>query len=110
MSPEDIRLKQWLRNGTPIGTSAICWAEFLCGPLNQHQLTVLERIVGEPVPFTRADAQRAADLFNATRRRRGTFVDCMIAAAALEAGASIATTNTNDFLRFLSSGLHIERA
>lgn len=57
-------------------------------------------ILGEAVPFTSADAVRAAERFNLTGRRRGSFTDCLIAAAALNAGATIATSHPADFRRF----------
>ena len=54
-------------------------------------------LVGEAIPPTPEDAQRAAELFNAAGRRRGTFVGCLIAAVAISAGASLATSNPRDF-------------
>jgi len=108
LSAEDLRLKQWMRERRPLATSAVSWAEFLCGPLQPNQVRMLHSIVGEPVPFTAMEAEKAADLFNATGRRRGMFVDCMIAAAALVAGAAIATSNFDDFARFRSLGLKLE--
>ena len=109
MSREDVRLKQWMRERRPVATSAVSWAEFLCGPLKPDQLVTLEGILGEPVPFARLEAEKAADLFNATGRRRGAFVDCMIAAAALVAGATVATSNVDDFVRFRPLGLKLEQ-
>ena len=108
-SPESTRLKEWLRAGEKVETSVISWAEFICGPLNPSQIAMLERIIGEPIPFTRSDAETAARLFNETGRKRGTFVDCMIASSALAAGAAVATSNLEDFVRFRSSGLHVEQ-
>ena len=107
-SREHLRLRQWVQAGTEIRTSAVTWGEFLCGPLSPQQLLIAQRIIGEPLPFTRLEAERAADLFNMTGRRRGTFADCMIAATALAAGASIATQNRDHFVRFHSSGLRLE--
>jgi predicted nucleic acid-binding protein len=46
-------------------------------------------------------------LFNLSGRRRGTFIDCMIAAVALGANASLATTNSDDFRRLEPAGLQI---
>jgi len=107
-SKEDLRLRQWLQSGIPVATSAICWAEFLCGPVTGNQIASLARAIGEPVPFTVCSAHRAADLFKTSGRIRGTFVDCMIAATALEAGARLATSNVKDFVPFRSSGLQVE--
>lgn len=99
-SAEDRRLRAWLREGTTLGISVIGWAEFLCGPVDAAQAELALRLIGEPVPFSAADATRAALLFNASGRRRGTFVDCLIAASALGAGAKLATSNPDDFRRF----------
>lgn len=83
------------------------WGEFLCGPVSSEHVRLAEQVVGPPLPFDRADAARAALLFNATGRRRGTFTDCMIAATALTVGADVATDNTSDFDRFTPHGLRL---
>jgi len=104
-SREDQRLRAWLRTGEELGMSAIGWAEFLCGPVDSPALELAGRIVGEPVAFTAADAVLAARLFDDTGRRRGSLADCMIAATAIQAGASLATANSRDFARFAGAGL-----
>jgi predicted nucleic acid-binding protein len=38
-----------------------------------------------------------AALFNAAGRKRGTFVDCLIASVAIDDDARLATTNPKDF-------------
>jgi predicted nucleic acid-binding protein len=90
-SPQDRRLRQWLGAGEKLGISAIGWAEFLCGPLE-------------------AEALLAARLFNASGRRRGTLVDCMIAATAIRHGALLATADEKDFRRFIAAGLTLAGA
>ena len=52
-------------------------------------------------------ARVAAQLFNDTGRRRGTMVDCMVAATAMSEQAALATTNHPDFRRFETLGLEI---
>lgn len=106
-SPEDRRLRAWLRAGGPVGISTVSWAEFLCGPIEAGDVALAARIVGDPVEFTSEDSVGTARLFNLAGRRRGSFTDCMIAAVALRVGASVATTNPEDFGRFKSAGLEI---
>ena len=108
-SSEAARVEVWINNRTPLSVSSICWTEFLCGPLNPAQLPFLEQLLGEPLPFTRLDAEKAAELFNSSGRRRGKLVDCMIAATAIREGASVATSNVADFSAFQISGLRIEK-
>ena len=87
--------------------SSIAWAEVLCGPVEKTDISVAARIVSDRQPFTDEDAVLAARLFNISGRRRGTFIDCIIAAVALGVGASLATTNPEDFRRFEPAGLQI---
>ena len=104
-SAHDRRLRGWLAAGEPLGMSAIAWAEFLCGPVDAADVDLVGRIVPERVPFSEGEAALAARLFNESGRRRGSLADCMIAASAIRAGASLATENTKDFRRYASAGL-----
>ncbi len=104
-SAEDRALRAWLRAGEPLGMSAVAWAELLCGPLDETHREMAGRIVSERVSFLEEDAVMAADLFNESGRRRGSLMDCMIAATALRAGASLATANVPDFRRLAARGL-----
>jgi predicted nucleic acid-binding protein len=61
--------------------------------------------VSELLPFTPADGETAAELFNQSGRRRGTLADCMIAAAAICVEAELATANRQDFRGLVSFGL-----
>lgn len=106
-SREGKQLRHWIEQSDSLALSAVCWAEFACGPVNAEQLSLASLIFGEPLAFTQAQAVTAAELFNSTGRVRGKFVDCMIAAAALESRASLVTSNPRDFLRFQPSGLHV---
>ena len=111
-SPEDEMLREWIAAGEPLGMSTIAWAEFLCGPVNGTILSLASVIVKQRLDYTEAMAVTAARLFNGGGRRRGSMVDCMIAAAAIEANAAIATTNLADFRHFKPLGLTLaqERA
>jgi predicted nucleic acid-binding protein len=87
--------------------SAVAWTEFLCGPVGPAVLEPVGRIVRERVAFGEDEATLAARLYNEAGRRRGTLADCMIAAAAIRAGAILATANAKDFRRFESAGLSL---
>ena len=87
--------------------STVAWAEFLCGPLTADELQLAARIVGPYQDFTPQHATIAARLFNTSGRRRGTMVDCMIAAVALGAGSQFTTANEDDFSRFAEQGLQL---
>jgi predicted nucleic acid-binding protein len=68
------------------------------------------QVVQERTSFTPEDAEIAARLFNKTARKRGTLMDCMIAATAIRIGAPLATSNVADFRRFKAEGLRIAEA
>ena len=104
-SPEDARLREWIRANEPLGMSAIAWAEFLCGPVDETVLSLASAVVARRFQFTEEMATMAARLFNGSGRRRGTMIDCMIAATALVEEAAVATSNPGDFGRFEASGL-----
>lgn len=106
-SPEDHRLREWLRAGAELAISAIGWAEFLCGPVEPGQAELAGRVVPVRVPFTEEEASLAAQLFERAGRRRGSLADCMIAATALRAGAPLATVHRVDFRRFEAEGLEL---
>jgi predicted nucleic acid-binding protein len=109
-SPADRKLRTWLRGGEEIAMSAIGWAEFLCGPITPEAAALAGRLIGEPTAFGAGDATLAAHLFNETGRRRGSLADCMIAATAIQAGASLATANPRDFARFAHLRLEFAEA
>jgi predicted nucleic acid-binding protein len=102
-------VRDWLTRGEQVGASAIAWSEFCNGPLSAEQknaaFAVLSRNIAD---FTWQEAEQAARLFNLGGRRRGSHADCMIAATAIAAGASFATRNTADFVRFAIHGLTLE--
>ena len=68
-SPEDQQLRVWLREGVSLGISAVSWAEFLCGPVDVHDVELAARVVDEPVALLAPDAGMAAELFNLAGRR-----------------------------------------
>ena len=104
-SREDARLREWIGVNEPLGMSTVAWAEFLCGPVDEAALSVASVVVGRQSRFTEEMTVIAARLFNGSGRRRGTMVDCMIAATALAEEAAVATGNPDDFRRFEVFGL-----
>lgn len=106
-SAEDRRLRTWLTGATPLSISAIAGTEFLCGPLAADTVELASRVAGEQVPFTSGDAVLAAQLFNASGRRRGALVDCMVAATAIRGDRELATANPADFRPFEKAGLRV---
>ena len=87
--------------------SAVAWTEFLCGPLVPSTLALAADLIGPPTEFTPGEAALAARLVNESGRRRGSLLDCMVAATALGEGAQIATVNVKDFRRFEPFGLRL---
>jgi len=106
-SDEDKALRKWLTKRIQIAISSVAWAEFLCGPLRPEDRAIARRLVGTPVAFIESDADIAARFFNLGGRRRGSFVDCLIAAAAARERAIFATCNPDDFSAFVEDGLEL---
>lgn len=106
-TPEDRALRRWIVEGETLAVTAIAWAEFQCGPLHPAELATAAALIDHHRDFTREDAESAARLFNESGRRRGSLIDCMIAAAALADDASVATANPTDFKRLQPFGVTI---
>ena len=106
-SPEALRLDRWNEQGRVLAMSTLAWGQFLCGPLGTGDDALAERIVSTHVPIGLDEAREAARLFNETGRRRSSFPDCLIAAAAILASAPLATTDHGDFERFREFGLDL---
>ena len=104
---EDLVIRRWVRDGEQFGVSAIAWAQFLCGPVSPDDARVVAALLAQPQPFDVDDAGVAARLYNETGRRRSSFADCVIAAAALRAEAPLATSDLRDFRRFEPFGLRL---
>ena len=98
-------LRRWLEQGEELAMSAVAWAEFLCGPLGPAEQPLAVRFITLRVPLQEQHAVLAARLYNG--RRRGSLVDCLIAATAIRSGARLATANPADFRRFLGEGLRM---
>jgi predicted nucleic acid-binding protein/predicted RNase H-like HicB family nuclease len=105
---EAAHLLRWTAEGRTVSVSAIVWAEFQCGPVSDAAIDAAARFTGEPVAFTANDAILAASLYNLGGRKPTSLPDCMIAATAMNAGATLATNNRHDFERFADVGLTLE--
>jgi predicted nucleic acid-binding protein len=103
-----IKLAELAVKGNSFCCSAIAWAEFLNGPVNSSQIKAAEDVVQDRIlNFTKEDARLAAELFNVGNRKRGTQVDCMIAASVILANGVLATLNKDDFRPFAAKGLEL---
>jgi predicted nucleic acid-binding protein len=100
---------KWLENDEKLAVSSIVWFEFRCGPLERDAIELIEHVIaGRVVVFNADQALRTAELFNHAGRQRASRWDCMIAAAAIESRARLATRNSTDFARFKPHGLELE--
>ena len=109
-STEDRALRGWVGAQQTLGVSTVAWAEFLCGPYERSSLEFLTSVIDRYIDFMPAHAEIEARLFNQSGRRRGSQMDCMIAATAIAEKAPIATADSRDFRRFESEGLTLALA
>ena len=106
--PEAAKVDQWLASGESLAASAMAWSEFLNGPVTAAEAVQVEAVLqSRIIPFGKAEAALAADLFNKTGRRRGSRFDCLIAATAILNQAGLATVNQSDFKPFTEHGLNL---
>ena len=107
-TPEAASLIKWIKKGEILCASSIAWYEFSCGPVDSQGLKLAQSLLaGGILPFDEMQAAQAARLFNATGRLRRLRVDAIVAAAAMSAGARLATENKRDFLPFVEHGLKL---
>lgn len=107
-SPEAAKVDQWLAAGESLAASAIAWTEFINGPVAASEVSQVEIVLrSQIIPFGKAEAVLAADLFNKTGRRRGSRFDCLIAATTILHQAALATVNQSDFKVFAAHGLKL---
>src|SRR4051812_22735088 len=105
-SPEAAHVDAWLTSEESFSASAVAWTEFLSGPVTLIEITNAEALIeSRIIPFGKAEASLASELFNKTGRRRGSRLDCLIAASAIVANAQFATVNEDDFKPFVAHGL-----
>ncbi|TVR67984.1 MAG: PIN domain-containing protein [Spirochaetaceae bacterium] len=102
------QVSRWITDHRPLATSAICWYEFLTGPVEEEAIALVTALLaGRILPFTEANSREAARLYNATGRGRAMRIDAMVAAAAIATQAELATENTDDFAPFVPLGLRL---
>ncbi len=78
-SPLAHEVDGWLIAGPASAASAVAWTEFLNGPVTHIEAMQDEAVLqSRIVPFSRAEAALAAELFNKTGRKRGTRFDCLM--------------------------------
>ena len=105
-SKEAAELTLWYQSGDLIFSPAPAWFEFLCGPVTIPQVNIIRAFLSGGIsPFEEPQAAEAAHLYNAIGRVRQFRIDAMIAGSAISAGAPLATSNTQDFGRFVPYGL-----
>ena len=104
-SAQEAQLVGWLGAGELLGISALAWGEFLCGPLSPAAEALARSFFPDAQALERADAEKAAELFNLTGRRSKSYADCCIAAVAIRAQAPLATSNRDDFTPMIPHGL-----
>jgi predicted nucleic acid-binding protein len=108
-SDQVAEVRRWIKNGEFLVASAVAWSEFCNGPHTREQKNaVLAILRGGIKSFDVEQAEQASRLFHYTGRRRGSHVDCMIAAAALCSRQPVATRNIKDFEKFIPYGLRLE--
>lgn len=95
-------------SGDVPAASAIAWHEFVRGPASEKDIAHADVVLdGRIIAMDREAAENAATLFRETGSRRASTADCLIAAAAIQAGAVLLTANREDFKRFESRGLRL---
>ncbi len=92
----------------PFGCSSIAWMELRSKPLHSHDLLALGALLSGGVDsFDQSSADLAGQLYHQTSSKRRNRLDTMIAAAAILAGAELATVNPEDFAPFVPHGLKL---
>jgi predicted nucleic acid-binding protein len=106
------QIRSWLlagvRSGERVSCSVLVWSEYLCGPLSSEERELSWQLIeGAPIALESFAAELGAQFFNSTGRRRGSLADCLIAATAVNHGATFLTLDKRDFLPFQSLGLKL---
>ena len=106
-SLEAERLLNWSEAGELLIVPSVVWYEFTSGPVTPHHAAAIRALIQNVVSFDESQAEIAAQLWNASGRKRHLRVDAMIAATAISTQSSLATQNQKDFLIFTEHGLEL---
>ncbi len=102
---EAVAVERWLEADESLCIPTVAWYEFLCGSTDEEEQLALALLDGGILPFGEIEAQSAAAGFRSLNKPRRLRVDAMIAATAIVAKATLATSNRKDFLPFVPHGL-----
>ncbi len=95
-----------LRRGARASTCSVVWHEYVRGPLlDKDRARALRVIESRMIALERRNAEMAAELYNATGRRRGSTADCLLASVAINTKAELMTLKISDFELFVPYGL-----
>ncbi len=101
-------LRALIADGERLRCASLVLYEWLRGPRHDAELRVQETLFpgSEAVPFGRAEAALAAQLYRQVRRPRGREIDLAIAACAIVHDAALWTLNPADFSDIPGLRLH----
>lgn len=103
------QVDKWFQEGQELAVSAPAWFEYVSGPVTPEAIKLVRTMLrGGIIPFEMVHAEKAAEFFNRTGRKRALKFDCMIAAAAFTAKVPLATSNHADFSLLVPFGLSLE--
>lgn len=103
------KVEKWLEERRVLAASSTVWFEYISGQVTADAVELARAALQAGIlPFDGHQAEKAAELYNQTGRSRALRFDCMIAAAAVVANATLATSNGADFLMFVPFGLKLE--
>jgi predicted nucleic acid-binding protein len=102
------QVDSWVKANIKLSTSVLCWAEFLTGPVDHNNISLVDYLIeGRIIEFSKSEAECSSDLYNKSGRKRSNRIDTFIAATAIVNNLELATLNTDDFIQFKKYGLSL---